>query len=59
MIKFTPKSKYFRSYAYTNQYEFIAAVIESFIESPAEFRGQFPQVYDKVKQMLNFNFAGY
>lgn len=52
-------SNYLRSYAYTNQYEFIAAVIESFIESPSELRGQFPEVYNKVKQMLNFDFAGY
>ena len=53
------ESSYFRDYAYTNQYEFVAVIIESFIESPSEFRSQFPQVYDKTKQMLNFNFAGY
>jgi len=52
-------SKYFREYAYTNQYEFIAVLIETFIETPSEFRSQFPQVYNKVKQMLNFDFAGY
>lgn len=53
------ESKYFREYAYTNQYEFVAVIIETFIESPSEFRSQFPQVYNKTKQMLNFNFAGY
>ena len=52
-------SKYFREYAYTNQFEFLAVVIESFIESPEEFKTQFPEVYDKTKQMLNFDFAGY
>lgn len=52
-------SKYFRDYAFTNQFEFVAVVIESFIESPEEFRSQFPEVYDKTKQMLNFDFAGY
>jgi len=52
-------SKYFREYAFTNQFEFIAVVIESFIESPAELKSQFPEVYSKTKQMLNFNFAGY
>lgn len=51
--------KYFREYAYSNQYEFIAVIIETFIETPQEFRSQFPEVYIKVKQMLNFNFAGY
>lgn len=52
-------SKYFREYAYTNQFEFLAVVIETFIESPDELKSQFPQVYDKTKQMLNFDFAGY
>lgn len=52
-------SNYFRNYGYTNQYEFIAVIIEAFIESPSEFRNQFPQVYNKTKQMLNFNFATY
>ena len=53
------ESRYFREYAYTNQYEFVAVIIETFMESPSEFRSQFPEVYNKTKQMLNFNFAGY
>ncbi|WP_245940187.1 zinc-dependent peptidase [Seonamhaeicola aphaedonensis] len=52
-------SEYFRRYAFTNQFEFLAVAIESFIETPHEFKSQFPRVYNKVKQMLNFNFAGY
>ena len=52
-------SKYFREYAYTNQFEFLAVIIESFIETPSDFRSQFPDIYKKTKQMLNFNFAGY
>ncbi|TVZ57807.1 hypothetical protein NA63_0295 [Flavobacteriaceae bacterium MAR_2010_105] len=52
-------SKYFRDYAYTNQFEFLAVVIETFIETPTDFKQQFPEVYDKTKQMLNFDFAGY
>lgn len=52
-------SEYFRDYAFTNQYEFIAVIIENFIETPHAFRSQFPKVYAKTKQMLNFNFAGY
>ncbi|WP_353779895.1 zinc-dependent peptidase [Winogradskyella sp. 3972H.M.0a.05] len=47
-------SRYFREYAYTNQYEFVAVVIENFIETPLEFRQQFPVVFKSVKQMLNF-----
>lgn len=52
-------SNYFRHYAYTNKFEFLAVIIESFIETPEEFQSQFPEIYDKTKQMLNFNFAGY
>ena len=52
-------SPYFRKYAYTNQFEFLAVAIENFIETPKEFKSQFPEVYIKVRQMLNFNINGY
>ena len=52
-------SKYFRDYAYTNQYEFLSVLIESFLETPQELKIHFPEIYGKTKQMLNFNFAGY
>ncbi len=52
-------SKYLRDYAYTNQFEFVAVLIESFMETPQEFKSQFPEMYAYVKQMLNFDFAGY
>lgn len=52
-------SDYFRKYAFTNQFEFLAVVIENFIETPQVFKTQFPHVYNKVKQMLNFTIAGY
>jgi Mlc titration factor MtfA (ptsG expression regulator) len=52
-------SRYFRDYAYTNQFEFVAVLIETFFETPVEFRNQFPIIYGKVKQMLNFDFARY
>ena len=48
-----------RAYAFENQFEFISVLIENFIETPLEFRTKFPKIYSKVKQMLNFNFAGY
>jgi len=53
------KSEYFRDYAFTNQYEFVAVIIETFFESPNLLRQQFPVIYYKTRQMLNFNFAGY
>ena len=52
-------SGYFREYAFTNQFEFLSVLIENFIETPNDFRALFPDIYDKTKQMLNFNFAGY
>ena len=52
-------SKYFREYAYTNQFEFFAVILEYFMESPVEFKNQFPVIYGKVRQMLNFNYDGY
>ncbi len=53
------KSGLIRSYAFTNDSELLAVVIETFIETPAVFRRQFPRIYHMVKQMLNFNFEGY
>ncbi len=52
-------SRYFREYAFTNQFEFVAVLVEYFIETPEELKNQFPKIYYKVKQMLNFNFAKY
>ena len=52
-------SKYIRNYAFTNNFEFIAVVIESFFETPEEFENQFPELYNYVKRMLNFDFKGY
>jgi Mlc titration factor MtfA (ptsG expression regulator) len=53
------QSNYFRRYAFTNQFEFLAVIMETFIETPNEFKASFPEVYSKTKQMLNFNFADY
>ena len=52
-------SNYFRRYALENQYEFMAVLIENFIETPEEFKVQFPRIYKKIKRMLNFNFLHY
>lgn len=45
---------YFREYAYTNQYEFIAVLLEHFFETPTEFRQKFPELYTMVKKMINY-----
>lgn len=52
-------SKYFRSYAFTNQFEFFAVLLENFIETPSAFKAQFPLLYRHMRTMLNFKFAGY
>lgn len=52
-------SGFIRDYAFTNEYEFLAVVVENFIESPKEFKTQFPKLYKKIQQMFNFRFAGY
>lgn len=52
-------SGFIREYAFTNEFEFLAVVLENFIESPREFKRQFPKMYKKIQQMFNFRFAGY
>lgn len=52
-------SKYLRNYAFTNNFEFIAVLVESFFETPEELNSQFPKLYSYVKKMLNFDFKGY
>lgn len=49
------KSDYFRIYAYTNEFEFIAVILEHFFETPDRFKMEFPQLFDKVKVMINFD----
>jgi Mlc titration factor MtfA (ptsG expression regulator) len=53
------RSHYLRDYAHTNAFEFAAVLIEHFIETPKELKQHFPEVYHKVRQMLNFNFYPY
>jgi Mlc titration factor MtfA (ptsG expression regulator) len=48
-------ANYFRGYAYTNEYEFMAVVFEHFFETPAEFKAKLPELYGLVKTMINFS----
>lgn len=52
-------TEYFRDYAYTNQFEFLAVLVEYFIENPLELKQNFPEFYLKIREMLNYNFRGY
>ncbi|MEL6812882.1 MAG: zinc-dependent peptidase [Bacteroidota bacterium] len=53
------ETQYFRAYAFTNQYEFMAVLAEYFIESPKDFKKHFPQLYIYTQKLLNFRYAGY
>jgi hypothetical protein len=53
------ETQYFRAYAFTNQYEFMAVLAEYFIESPNDFKSHFPKLYSHTQKLLNFTFAGY
>jgi len=45
---------YLRDYAYTNNHEFMAVVLEHFFETPQEFRQKLPELYGLVKKMINY-----
>ncbi|WP_187240757.1 zinc-dependent peptidase [Mesonia sp. HuA40] len=47
-------SKFFRNYAFTNEFEFIAVLVEHFIESPQRLKQEFPDLYIKTGEMLNY-----
>jgi len=47
-------SNYFRIYAYTNEFEFIAVILEHFFETPSQFKHEFPELFEKVKEMINY-----
>ncbi|NDI97728.1 zinc-dependent peptidase [Flavobacterium sp. LaA7.5] len=48
------QSGYLRSYAYTNQFEFIAVLLEHFFETPQQFSQHFPVLYKYVRAMINY-----
>jgi Mlc titration factor MtfA (ptsG expression regulator) len=49
---------YFRMYAYENQFEFLAVILEHFFETPAVFKKMHPSLYASVKTMINFSDDG-
>jgi hypothetical protein len=48
-------SHYFRDYGKTNFVEFFAVIAENFVETPLEFKQQFPYVFEIVRTMLNMD----
>ena len=49
-------AKILREYAYTNKFEFIAVLVEVFMETPEILKKQFPKIYEYVSRMLNFRY---
>jgi len=50
------ESNYFRSYARTNLQEFFAVAVENYVETPEDFKIEFPELYTVVKKMLNVDY---
>lgn len=48
------ESNYFRIYAFTNEFEFLAVILEHFFETPQTFQREFPELFLKVKRMINY-----
>ena len=48
-------SDYFREYAYENRFEFIAVILEHFFETPHLFKSKYPELYQHVSSMINYN----
>lgn len=48
------EKQYFRDYAYTNKFEFLAVILEHFFETPEIFKKEFPELFENVKTMINF-----
>lgn len=49
------ESSYFRDYGKTNFVEFFAVATENFVETPSQFKKDFPNLYEIVRRMLNLD----
>ncbi|MBM1106149.1 zinc-dependent peptidase [Aurantibacter crassamenti] len=49
-------SEYFRAYGLTNLQEFFSVAVESYVETPKVFLNDFPELYEVIQRMLNFDF---
>lgn len=48
-------SGYLREYAFENQYEFLAVLVEHYFETPKEFKEKLPEIFNYVKRILNLD----
>lgn len=49
------KEQFFRDYAFTNKFEFLAVLIEYYFESPNELKKIFPNLYKNISGMLGMD----
>ena len=49
------EKNYFRDYAYENQFEFLAVLLEHFFETPQVFKAEFPDLFERVRSMVNID----
>ncbi len=48
-------SGFFRDYAFVNSKEFISVIMEYFFENPKSLKEKFPELYERLKTMLNYD----
>ena len=49
-------TKYFREYGLTNLQEFFSVAVENYFETPSVFHYDFPELFDIIQRMLNFDY---
>lgn len=53
------KAGYLREYAFENQFEFLAVLVEHFFETPDKFEQKLPELFFKIKKLLNYSKADF
>lgn len=49
-------TRYFRQYGLTNLHEFFSVAVENYFETPSIFHQEFPELFDIIQRMLNFDY---
>ncbi len=49
-------TQYFREYGLTNLHEFFSVAVENYFETPSKFHHDFPELFDVIQRMLNFDY---
>lgn len=49
-------TQYFREYGMTNLHEFFSVAVENYFETPSVFHLEFPELFDIIQRMLNFDY---